>query len=124
AAAGRRGAPGNEANRGFLAAPFRLVFQELSRVFLRRAADFTDHHDRLGFRVCKKQLKYRNEFGSLHGIAANADRRGLAETLAAGLKNGLISEGTGARDDSHLSPREDIARPYGDLSFRRRPHAR
>src|SRR4249919_2833171 len=93
AAARRRGAAGNEANHGFLPAPFGLVLQELRGIFLGRTADFADHDDRLGLRVGKKKLKHRNEFGSLHWIAANADRRGLSETLAACLEDRVISEG-------------------------------
>src|SRR5262245_45888862 len=92
AAAGRRGPAGNKPDHRPLAAAFGLVLQELRGVFLCRATDFTNHDDRLGFRVGQKHLKHRNKLSPLHGIAANADCSGLSETLTAGLKDRLIGE--------------------------------
>src|SRR3954471_7517114 len=47
AAARRRGAPGDEADRRSLPALLSLLRQELRRVLLGRAADFANHDDRL-----------------------------------------------------------------------------
>src|SRR5690349_11276580 len=48
AAAGRRGATGDESDHGLLAPTFALPGDELSGVFLGRAPDLTNHDDRLG----------------------------------------------------------------------------
>src|SRR5262249_53784785 len=123
AAARRRRTSGNKADHGLLAASFGLVFQKLRGVFLGRPADFADHDNRLGLRVGQKQLEYCDELGSFPGIAANADRRGLSETLSAGLENRLIGQGARARNDADLAGLENIARHDADLALARRHYA-
>src|SRR5829696_9311983 len=74
AAAGRSGAPGDEADHRLLAAPLRLVGDELRRVLLGRAADLADHDDRLRPLVREEHLEHLDELGAFDGIAADADR--------------------------------------------------
>ena len=80
---GRRGAAGDEADHGLLAAALGLVLEKLRGVLFGRAADLADHHDRLGLRVGEEHLQHGDEFGALDRIAADADRGGLAEPFAA-----------------------------------------
>src|SRR5271156_6227320 len=96
----RRGAAGDEADRRLVAAAFGFPFQELSRILLGRTADFADHNDGLGLFVREKQLEDRDEIGAFNRIAADADRRGLAEAFLGGLKYGLVGERARARDDT------------------------
>src|SRR5262245_62930474 len=98
AAAGWRGASGDESDHRLLAPSLRFVRQELRRIFFSRTADLADHHDRFSFLVGQKHLQHRDELGALDRIAADADRSGLAEILTAGLENRLIGERTGARN--------------------------
>src|SRR5882757_2568157 len=48
AAAGRRGAPGDEADHRLLVPALGLIFEKLRGVLLGTAADLADHDDRLG----------------------------------------------------------------------------
>src|SRR5665213_2880874 len=97
AAAGGRGAPGDEADHRLLAAAFGLVLEELRGVFLGRAADLADHHDGWGLVVGEKHFEHRDEFRSLDRIAADADGGGLAEPFARRLEYRLVSQRAGAR---------------------------
>ena len=78
---GRRGAAGDEADDRLGAAALRLVLQELRRVLLGLAADLADHDDRLGLVVGEEQFERVDEIHALDRIAADADRRRLAEAL-------------------------------------------
>ena len=82
AAAGGRGAAGDEADGRLLAAALRLVGQELRRILLGRAADLADHDDRFRLRVGEEEFQHGDELGALDGVAADADRGGLAEAFA------------------------------------------
>src|ERR1700722_17016165 len=113
----RRGAPGDEADHGLLVAAPGFVLQELRGVLFRRAADLADHDDRLGRFVGEKHFQHFDEVGALHRIAADADRRGLAETFPRGLKHRLVSQRAGARDDADLAGLENIAGHDADLAF-------
>src|SRR5665213_500919 len=124
AAAGRRRAPGDKADRRLFAAALGLVDEELRSVLLGGAAYLADHDDRFRLRIGQKHFQHVDEFGALDGIAANADRSGLAEALAAGLEYRLIGERAGARDDADLARFEDISRHDADLAFASRHHAR
>src|SRR5665213_243091 len=123
APARRRSAPGNKADHGLLAAALGLVFEKLRGVLLGRTADFADHHDRLRLRIAQEHLQHRDELGALDRVAADADRGGLAQIFAAGLKHRLVSERAGARDDAHFALLEDVARHDADFAFARRHHA-
>src|SRR5262249_6685204 len=90
AAAGRRGAAGDEADHGFLAAAPRLIREELRGVLLGGTADLADHDDRLGRLVGEQHLQHLDELGALHRIAADADGGGLPEPLAGGLVDRLV----------------------------------
>ena len=124
AAAGRRGAPGDEADHRLLAAALGFVLEELRGVLLRRAADLADHDDRLGRLVGEKHLQHVDELGALDRIAADADRGGLAEAFLGGLEHRLVGQRAGARHDADLAGLEDVARHDADLAFAGRHHAR
>ena len=100
AAAGRRGAPGDEADHRLLAAALGLVLEELRGVLFRRAADLADHDDRLGRLVGEQELEAVDEIHALHRIAADAERGGLPEAFARGLEHRLVGERAGARHDA------------------------
>jgi hypothetical protein len=76
-------------------------------VFLGRAADLADHHDRLRGLVGQEHLQHIDELGALHRIAADADGGGLAEALARGLEHRLVGQRAGARHDADLAGLED-----------------
>src|SRR5215204_3233073 len=67
AAAGWRRSPGDKSHYRLLAAALDLVLEELSGVFFPRAADLTDHHDRLRRLVGQKHFEDVDELGALHG---------------------------------------------------------
>src|SRR3546814_16577066 len=96
----RRGAPGNEARHRLLAAALRLVDQELCRLLLGVAADLADHDDRPGRLVRQEKLEHADEIGAVDRIAADADRRGLAQPEVRGLENRFIGKGAGAGEDA------------------------
>src|SRR5215203_6637767 len=103
APAGWRGAPGDESHYRLLAAALGLVLEELRGVFLPRAADLTDHHDRFRRLVGQKHFEDVDELGPLHRIAADTGGCGLTEPLARGLENSFIGERAGARHDANLA---------------------
>src|ERR1700679_2412045 len=109
AAAGRRGAPGDEADHRLLAAALGLVLEELRAVFFGRAADLANHHDGMGLVVGEKHFEHRDEFRSLDRIAADVDGGGLAEPFARRLEYRLVSQRAGAGYDSDRAPPEDVA---------------
>ncbi len=104
AATGRSRAAGDEADHRLLAAALGFVVDELRGVFLRRAADLADHDDRMGLVVGQEQFQHVDEFRALDRVAADADRRGLAEADLGGLEHGFIGQRAGARDDADISP--------------------
>src|SRR5262245_42941144 len=124
AAAGRRRAPGDEADHRLLAAAPGLVLEELRRVLLGRAADLADHDDRFSCLVGEQHLQHLDELGALPRVAADADRGGLAEPLARGLEHRLIGQGARARHDADLPGLEDRGWHDADLALACRHHAR
>src|SRR5580693_1436511 len=113
----RRGASGDEADHRLLAAALGFVLEKLRGVFFRRATDLTDHDDRLGRLVGEKHFQHFDEVGALYGIAADADRRGLAEPFPRGLEYRLVGQGAGARNDTDLARLENVAGHDADLAF-------
>ena len=96
AAAGRRGLAGDEAYDGLLHVRLHVGCGGL----FRRAADFADEDDGLGFGVFVEQRERIDVRGADDGIAADADGGGLADATLRELIDGLIGEGAGARDDA------------------------
>src|SRR5580693_3263938 len=119
APARRRSAPGDEADHGLLAAALGFVFQKLRGILFRRAADLADHDQGLGRLIGKKHFQHLDEVSALYGIAADADRGGLAEPFPRGLEHRLVGQRAGARDDADLAGLENIARHDADLAFAR-----
>ena len=114
---------GDEADDGLRAAALGLVLQELRGVFLGLAADFADHDDRLGLGIGEEHLQRVDEFHALDRIAADADRRRLAEAFLRRLEHRLIGKRARARNDADAAALEDIARHDADLAFAGRHHA-
>ena len=52
-------------------------FIKRRRLFLGRAANLADHHDRLGLIIGQKHFKNVNVLGAFHRVAANTDTGGL-----------------------------------------------
>jgi len=75
AAAGRRGAAGNESDHGLLAATFGFIGKELSGVLFGRATNLADHDDRFGRLVGQKHRQHVDELGALDRVAADAALR-------------------------------------------------
>src|SRR5262245_65127331 len=115
----RCGAARDEADHRFPASAPGLVGEELRGVLFRRATDLADHDDRLRRLIREKHLQHVDELGALDGIAADADRRGLAEPLARGLIDRLVGERARARDDADLAWLEDVAGHAAALAFAR-----
>src|SRR5690606_36805698 len=100
-----------------LATALGFVLEELSRIFFSRAADFTDHDDRLGFVVGQEHFQHVDELGALDRVAADTDSGGLAEALIRGLEHSFIGKRARARYNTHRALLEDIARHDADLAF-------
>src|SRR5690606_1215275 len=90
----RRGCTaGNKARHWLFTATSGFVDQELSRIFFGRAADFTDHDDRLGFIVREEHLKHVDELSALDRIAADTHSGRLTEARIGGLEHSFVSQG-------------------------------
>src|SRR5690606_26962775 len=74
-----------------------------------------DHDDRRGLIIGEEHFQNVDELGALDRIAADADRRGLAEAFLGGLEHGLIGERARARDDADRALLEDVGRHDADL---------
>src|ERR1700728_1789359 len=123
APSGRSRTAGDEANHRLLAAALSLVLEELRRVFLRGAADLADHDDRFRWLIGEEHFQHLDEVGAFDGIAADADRSGLAKTFLCSLKHRLVSQRAGPRHDADLARLENISRHDADLALTCRHHA-
>ena len=100
----------DEADHRLLAAALGFVDQELCGLFLSVAADFADHDDRLGGLIGEEEFEHVDEVGApLTGVAADADRGGLAESGVGGLEHRFIGQRARARDDADAALFEDAA---------------
>src|ERR1700688_3295270 len=77
--------------------------------FFRGASDFTDQDDGLSFRVLIEQFERVDVGGSNDGIAADADRRRLADPALGELIDSLVSEGPGAGNNAYAALLVDTA---------------
>src|SRR5579864_7390032 len=110
----RRGRAGDEADHGLL---YLAALDELGAIFLGRAADLADHDDRLRVGVGEKHLEDINEIRAIDRVAANADAGRLAEPDRCRLRDRLIGERAGARDDADMALLMDVTRHDSDLAF-------
>src|SRR5690349_19786418 len=120
AAPGRRGDAGDEADYRFL----YVFLNELRRFFLGIAADFADHHNRLGFRILLEQRKDIDESCAVHRIATDAYAGCFPQPQIRELMHGLVREGAAAGDDAHDALLVDESRHDADLGFLDRDHTR
>ena len=63
-----------------------LIHQKPLSLIFDRAADFTNHDDRLDVVICLEQFQHVDEFSSLDRGTANADGLDLAQPRNGGLK--------------------------------------
>lgn len=115
ASAGRGRGTGDEGDDGLVGVTVGL--QPLSSILLGRATNLTNHDDTLGLGVIGESLQAVNEVGSVERITANADAGGLTQVDIGSLSDSLVSQSTGARNDSDLSLLVDIAGHDTDLAL-------
>ncbi len=115
--------PAMKPTTGFFAAALGFILQKPGRVLLGLAADFPDHHDRLGLGIGHKHGEHIDEFQALDRVAADAHRRRLPETLARRLEHRLVGQRAGTRHDANTAARKNVARHDADLAFARRHDA-
>src|SRR3978361_1336429 len=93
----RRGYPGDKSDDRLFDLMLR---QKLGSVDLGRSADFTDHDDRLGLGVMQQHVEHFDKIEALYGIAADADASALAKHGRAGLRDRLIGQRAGTRNNA------------------------
>ncbi|ABA49494.1 hypothetical protein BURPS1710b_0976 [Burkholderia pseudomallei 1710b] len=120
ALARRRRDARDEADDGLL----HVVLDPLSGVRFVRAADFADHHDGIRVRIVVEHLHHVDVLQTVDRIAADADRRRLAEAERRQLRDGFIRQRARARHDADTALAVDVARHDADLQFVRRDRAR
>ena len=123
AAARRRRAARDEADHRLVTALGALFLDEGSGFFFRAAADLADHDDRLGVVVVEEEIEHVDEVRAVDRVAADADRRGLAQADHRGLMHGFIGQRTRARDHADAALLEDRAGHDADLAFAGREDA-
>src|SRR5690554_936995 len=87
-------------------------------------ADFADHDDRFSLRILFEHLEDVDEAGARDRITTDTHTGGLAKTVVSSLFDRFISQGTGARHDTHFARQMDMARLNTDLAFTGSDHAR
>ena len=92
-----------------------VLLNPLRSVLFRRAADLTDHQNSVGVRIILEKLQSVDEVRSLDGVAADADRRRLADARVRELEGSLIRQGAGARDDADMTGLADRSRRDAEL---------
>ena len=93
-----------------------VLLHKRGRLLLRRAADLTDHDDGLGGRIVLERGQAVDEVRSRQRIAADADRRRLAD--GARLTDGFVRQSSRARHDADRTRAMDVARHDADLRLR------
>ena len=98
ATARRRGLPGDEADDRLL----HVLLDVRGGGLFGGAADFADEDDRLGLGIFVEQLERVDMRGADDRVAADADRRRLADAALRELIDRLIGQRAGARDDADV----------------------
>jgi len=80
------------------------------------STDFSNHDNSFGLWIVNEALEDIDEVGSVEGITSNSDNSGLSEVLGRCLVDGLVSQSTGAGNDSDLSDLMDVAGHNSDLA--------
>src|SRR5690606_26333025 len=94
------GLPGNEANDGLFAAGLLVPSCGLG---LQLPTDFPDHDHTLGLGIAYQELDRLLGGGADNGISPDSYGRGNPQSLADNLVSGLIGEGAGFGNDSHIA---------------------
>src|SRR5437899_8672628 len=107
---GRSRGAGDKACHRLLA----MLSNPVSRFLLRRAANFPDHDDAMGFRVRIEHLDDIEMGGAVDRISADADTSGLPDASAGELPHGFVGQRAAARNNSDVSALVDVARSDSD----------
>src|SRR5207245_8761383 len=103
---------------------FGHLLDVLGRLLLVGAADFADHHHRLGVGIGFERGEAVDERRPDDRVAADADARRLPQALRRELVNDLVGEGAAARYDADLPRRADLAGNDPHLAPSRRDQPR
>ena len=93
--------------------------EPLGSLLLSLATDLANHDDTLGLGIVNELGKHINEVGTVEGVTSNTDNGRLTETLRGSLIDGLVSESTGARDNTDFTLGVNISRHDTDLALAR-----
>src|SRR5210317_660380 len=118
--AGRRGNTGNVGNNRLR----DITLYKLCRSLFVRAADFANHDDAVGLRICFEKLEAVDKVHAAHGVAADTDARGLAQAIRRRLVHGFVRQRTRTRYDANAAFLVNKARHDADLAFLRRDDSR
>jgi len=88
---------------------------ELRRLDLRVAADFTDHQHRFGAGIGFEQLQEFDVMGADDRVAADADGGGLPHLQVGELPHRFIGQCAALADQSDLARSVNVARHNADL---------
>jgi hypothetical protein len=103
---------------------FMLVLAPLCRFGLVRTADFADHDHGVGIGIVVEQPHHVEVLQAVDRIAADADRRRLAEADFGQLADRFVGQRARTRDDADAALAVDVAGHDADLDFVRRDQAR
>ena len=96
-----------------------MLREPLSGLLFGFTADLTNHDNTFSLGIIDELGEDIDEVGAVERITANADNSRLAEVIFRGLVDGLVREGTGARNDTNLSLLMNITRHDTNLAFTR-----
>lgn len=82
-------------------------------------ADLTNHDNTFSLGIIDELGEDINEVGAVERITANADNSRLTEVILRGLVDGLVREGTRARNDTNLSLLMNVTGHDTNLAFTR-----
>lgn len=105
----------DETNNGQVAVV--MLRQPLGSLLFSFTADLTNHDNTFSLRIIDELGEHIDEVGTVERITANADNGRLTEVILRGLVDGLVREGTGARDDTNLSLLMNVTRHDTNLAF-------
>lgn len=112
----RRGTDtGDEADGGLVVLVVGL--EELGGVLFGTTTNLTNHDDTLGLGVVEEDAKAVDEVGTGEGVTTDTDDKGLSKASLGGLVHSLVSQSTGARDDTNATALVDKSRHDTDLAL-------
>ena len=79
-----------------------VIADEFRRLFLRRAADLTDHDDRVRLGICLELCEAVDERRSWHRVSTDSDARAHADALLLEFIQRLIRQRARTRHDADV----------------------